>query len=465
MRYLRALLTPGPNLDFPDVVLNPPGEGELNSEARALPTSIILTGYIDTRRAFEQEARPLDASVLCGPHGPEGALRWQWNFANAEDRGLALRVTLKRSIAEQLTHLTAIGVGAAGPQDGAGELGALVARWSRGEGAALVGAGTPTNNTALARVTRPAGAPEAAPTAGTDGFRLATAIGVDPLSFAQVSQSDRKADLDVGTLHQAVWPATLRYFLKEVMAPVFKEAGVARANTLFVRHVRARGPYPSLLLGSQPFGVLPISASALWAAEGGGADGLMQGLVGLKATWLEAARQVPVLNFADPVGSLNAVLSAQPFSNRLLARTVESRDVASRFFAESLGARFTAAADGVQSAVAKAELVPVGIADHPLALDQVLADEPYHLRMPLVAAVGAPRDQPLANNFISAMIRPNLDELRQSSITGASPRSVLYYLLRASTLQVAAAVAGGFHGVLTDRSFVTTGTTTVVFRS
>lgn len=461
MRYLRALLTPSPTMDFPDVPLNEPDTGALNSEAQALPSSIVLSGYIGTERAFAQEGLPIAGAVLCGPHGEDDALRWQWNFADAEARGLALRVALKREIAERLTHLTAIGVRTAGPQEGANQVRALVERWSRGDGAALLEAGTPTNNTEDERVTRPVGAPEAAPAAGTDGIRLATALGIDPLSFAQVSHSDRRADQQVAALHQAVWPATLRYFLREVMAPVFNDAGVERAHDLFVHHVRARGPYPSLLLGAQPFGILPISASARWKADGGGSDRLVQGLTGLKARWLEAARQVPLLNFTDPVASLNAVLSAQPFSTRVLARTVESRDIASRFFADRLGVRFTAAADGLRDAVAKAELEPVGIAEHPLALDQVLADQPYNLRMPLVAPASEPTDQPLGHNYISAMIRPNLDDLRNHAIPGATRRSALYYLLRASTLQVAGGIAGSFHGRLEDRAFVSTGSTTV----
>ncbi len=464
MRYLRQLLTPDTGMVFPDVAINQVGEGELNSEAQAMPAAFIVTGYIGTQRVFEQAGNSLQGSVLCGPHGADEALRWQWDFADAEAKGLAVRLTLQRSLAGQLTHIMAIGVTPPDPQRAAAELATLVERWSRAEGAALLEVGTPTNNTGTARVTRPQGAPEAAPGSGTDGFRLAGALGIDPVAFAQVTDSDRRGDANVAVCHQAVWPATLHYFLKDVMSPLFGDAGIARAKDLFVRHVRARGPHPTLLMGTQPFGILPISASARWLGPQGAADPLVRGLAGLMPKWLEAAKKVPTLDPGDAVGSLNRVLAAQPFSTRWLARSVETRDVASRLFVGTLGAHFSAAAEAVQNSATVNELAPAGLTGRPRALDHIFANEPYHLRMPRAAPPGQPADKPLANDYISAMIRPDLDALRQNSVTGASPRSLLYYLLRAATLQVAADAAEGFHGTLTDRVFIGPQSATVFAR-
>ena len=108
----------------------------------------------------------------------------------------------------------------------------------------MLAAGTPTNHTPGARVEPPPPATGEAPAAGTDGARLASALGMDVSSFAPVSGTAATTEPAVEAMHTALWPATFGYFLDEVMDPLVSDAAIAPRQDA-VREVRPRRAAPS----------------------------------------------------------------------------------------------------------------------------------------------------------------------------------------------------------------------------
>ena len=73
-------------------------------------------------------------------------------------------------------------------------------------------------------------------------------------------------------MNTLLWRATWGYFLKHMMAAVDSHAPLLNADTIawirahFINHVRADGPLPTVRVGRQPHGVLPVTSLAAWPA-------------------------------------------------------------------------------------------------------------------------------------------------------------------------------------------------------
>ena len=92
-------------------------------------------------------------------------------------------------------------------------------------------------------------------------------LGLDPKvlrnspGYYGTDQSEARA------MNLALWPATLGYYMEQMMEPVFSEETVRRTRDFFCRHVIGRGTTPLARIGRQPYGVLPAtvwSRQAFW---------------------------------------------------------------------------------------------------------------------------------------------------------------------------------------------------------
>ena len=463
-QWLRRRFTPAsaPAPDgsavFPDVPLNDPSATALLvSEATALPTRFVVSGLEGAAMSFRVTGAVVRAAVVVGPHGAPDAIRWQTDFAAAEAIGLAVRVPLGNAAAAALTQLLVFGLregadAASSPQ----ALAALLDRHAGDDGAALVTAGTPTNHTPAMRVAPLSPASGETPAPGSDGARLADALGIAPAAFGAVGGSTTAAGAAgialapdgtgaaqtadaAAALHTALWPATLGYFLEVVMAPLLDDTARERGRALFCDFVRPRGPFAALALGTHPYGVLPVSSIALWRAADGAADPFAGVLGALRSTWRTAAARVPRLGAsADPGDDLVALLASSPVSTRWLARPLESTLTAQREFADADPARLAHVVDLARAERVAAELTPVGLAGTPHALDFLFHADAFGVHAPLVAPAGAPKDAPLPANYIAAMATAGVDALKNDGVVGAAPRTLLYLLLRHATLLVMA---------------------------
>lgn len=441
-QWLRRTLTPTKNADgsltFPNLTVTPATtDGSfLESTASALPTRFIVSGFAGASRVFVQAGQPIPDSIAVGPHSDPTAAAWQTDFKAAETIGLGVRIPITRTVAAKLTRIYVYGV-----REGASAsasptaLADLLQRHVRGDGASLMKAGTPTNNTTDDPAPTPPPAPDQTPVAGTDGFRVAQALGVDPSLFSGIGGSDAVTDLLATAMHVALWPASVEYFLKQVMAPVADPTTIARLQGQFQSHLRPHGPFPSLRLGSQPYGLLPVTSSANWMTAANTADPVMKGLHTLAATWLAAAGNAPRVGATGDAGSdVISVLSQSPVSRRWTGRITESHLISGRDFVGADATKYTDTVAKLQQQKRDSELTPLGITGTPLALDFIFHASTFDINAPLVAPDGADPTAPLASNYISAIATATSDALNNETITGASPRTLLYMFLRHSTL-------------------------------
>lgn len=170
-------------------------------------------------------------------------------------------------------------------------------------GVELLDSGTPTNNAdePSGQTGRPdpaetveieAGPPLVEP--GSDGERLADALGVRREAFNHVGGAGDTLDADAQAVNTVLWPATLGYFAANLWVDddspvrldngppgsggilsvassgweVAEEADIEYRSALrwiesyrrhFAEYVRGDGPFPSLRVGEQPYGLLPAT--------------------------------------------------------------------------------------------------------------------------------------------------------------------------------------------------------------
>ncbi len=131
----------------------------------------------------------------------------------------------------------------------------------------------------------------------------------------------------------ATWSATLGYFAGELLQPLVSDDLLDATREHAIRYLQALGPLPTLRVGRQPLGVLPVVAQVssftasrptdLFAAQLGGLLGR------LAPMWSAAAGRVPTIRSVDgsPTttsvdAALLSVLQRAPWTMRLRFRRV-----------------------------------------------------------------------------------------------------------------------------------------------
>ena len=150
------------------------------------------------------------------------------------------------------------------PADGAAELGALLAAHRFTWGSAFVPLGIPTNNTerADAGFSREDAGFErsftlereeqvASLNPNADGALAAQALGLPLDDVARLRHAGGRNQRDASYINRALWPVTFGYFLGQVLNDVVPGVDPLAWREYFARHVRARGPLPSLRIGRQ----------------------------------------------------------------------------------------------------------------------------------------------------------------------------------------------------------------------
>jgi len=93
----------------------------------------------------------------------------------------------------------------------------------------------------------------------SDGQKLAEYLGIDPAALKNIPNANGKDQLSANAMNAALFPATLGYFMDEMMDPLFSERDIDETKTFFSKFVSGRGPVPAIRIGRQPYGILPIS--------------------------------------------------------------------------------------------------------------------------------------------------------------------------------------------------------------
>ena len=282
------------------------------------------------------------SGTLFPPDSPvDAGMQWMVDFAKAVDAGMALALPLT---AEQrragFDRIFVYGLRAA-DQDPSATLRALLDAHHYTDGLAILAQGAPTNNTpdgpAAYRSAPDTGDASFAVewrrtpplAAGSDGALLAAALSYAPgaTPFDRVEGADRSGVRAGRDMLTALWPATLGYFLRQMMAPVFTDGQVAEARAFVLDTVVPRGPLPAFRVGRTPYGVLPTTALELYRREDREGTTVEAALAGLCRKLLPAFAasivQAPHVNAtADPDADLVHVLGMDASSMTFHGRTI-----------------------------------------------------------------------------------------------------------------------------------------------
>jgi hypothetical protein len=348
---------------------------------RALPDCFVVLGYQGGNIVFAERGRAIPSPLVAGPDpstatgdqfrfDAQGELivpddmRWLVEFDRAVAVGMGIRVPLdptRVDLAAPIERIVALGLRLVDDADGGrATLEELLKNHRYGRaGCALLPQGTPTNNTDSA----PSGyrrgedadsaydalfMESAKLTPGRpwqlrqDGEWLADALGIDVAVFDGIPNANGQDFAEARALNRALWPATFGYTLETMMYPLFSREQVDATRWFYSHFVTGRGFLPSIRIGDQPYGVLPVSAlsSRTWSGEGdvltvGGIDappeldGFIRGLAGLltamRADWNQFAAAVSfVEKGGDAHQLLLNILGLHPASVEFHQRYAES---------------------------------------------------------------------------------------------------------------------------------------------
>ncbi len=443
-----------------------------------LPDRWMFVGYRGGAEVLRAAGGPIREPLALGfdPHAAEEAavdlsdglalddeLMWAVDFGRALEAGMALRIPLTADDRRLgFDRALVIGVKASlAPDEGTVALERLVVGHHHTGGIELCAQGTATNNTETGRTGYPPSDPDGQASfriergepldrSGGDGARLAAALGVRSAVLAHVAGADRAEQDRAEAMNRALFPVTLGYFLRQLMAPHVDEEAIGETLAHFVGYVRGRGPLPALRVRRQPYGVLPVSSLARWQ-PGAGATGLdreLPALLGrLGGIWMRAAEQAPHVGRSDDADAdLIDILALHPSSREVRVRTAQG-PAWQRNLLAFVGLDHAAwRAERVR--LASPAMLAIGRPDwDPRLLHLTFADTVGRYKYPLVAAPPLSETGGLDPDYVRWVREASLDELRDEIWPdgAAPPRTLLYQMLRHARLEEIARVAVDLH--------------------
>ena len=411
--------------------------------ARLMPQRWIAIATARGALAGHAFGVPIERDPAVGPDprdAAEGAsdtpaldagMQWMVDFDAAERLGMGLRMQLPDAVAQAgLDALIVFGVGSLDATAASAAVISLLDAHHYTVGLGFLAAGTPTNNSAeltsgwssqdplqarsfeLER--RPA---VLAP--GSNGDALARAFGVDhetaAPTFGSLCDTALREQLDAKAMATALWPATWGYFLDNLIGQEgtgLTTDAIAWARAHCVAYVRASGALPTLRVGRQPYGVLPVTRLDDWSPATGdaAADARERWLAGTlrqlrDQLWRPRLADVPrVGRSSDPAQDLSEVLRGTGTSVRYRLRHLLGarylRELR-RFLGDDLaGSGWLAAQDELAGAVLRA----LGFAWRPRLTGTAYAEAETPVTAPLVQAGEISGSSTLEPNYIAALL-------------------------------------------------------------
>ena len=394
-------------------------------------------------------------------------MRWMVDFDQAAKQGMGLRMTLPAAVTQQgIDALLVFGVSALAPDAAAQALVSLLDAQHYTGGLGFLRLGTPTNNSGEAAsgwssqdplhgrsFSSECRAPALA--ADSNAALLGRAFGFDDAtthaSLRTLWDAPLREQADARQMATALWPATWGYHLMNMVG--LEGTGLTLehldwARRHFIDQVRPFGPLPTLRVGRQPYGVLPVTP--LGGDPAAITDPRERWLASTLKTlldrlWYPRTPDVPrVGRSSDPAQDLAAVLGsdavAASYRLRFLLgpRYIEHLR---RFMGEDLaGSGWLAAQDQVSRAVLNA----LGFAWHPRLEDAAYAESVMAVSAPLVQAGPLDEATTLAPNYIAALLADPPLPATETALPPplSAPASLLHLLLRhALQLEYVAAAA------------------------
>jgi hypothetical protein len=442
--------------------------------ASLLPDRWIALGYNPDVRVFTALGSQIPEQLAVGPEPDlngtppatpptdaiqaiDAGMRWLVDFEAAVQVGMGIRVRLPASVATTgLARLVVVGVkGSIDPQLATQRVAAWVDTHHYTRGIEFAPPGTPTNQTADAprngaldqnygrsrRVER--GPALFAPGSQANGDVAARALGVDPGAFTHVAHAEDDDQPAQRQMQTALWPATLGYFLDQRLFGLLGFDDLSRVRRHFVEFVRATGPLPTLRIGRQPYGLLPVTALNRWQPMepddvGGRATTALRGL---REAFRRSTGEVPrVRESNDPVQvdhDLMAVLRMLPASNSFGLRHAFGPHFVDNFWSFLMIDLDTNWWNQQQQSTRPSISIP-GLPTMTPQSTSVFASWLDGFNRPLVQPGSGTNLDP---NYITAIASAGLNALQAGMFPDAA-KPLLYSLLRHALLQAYAFAAG-----------------------
>ncbi len=452
-----------------------------NQPARAtlLPDAWTVVLESGTTRTVQRgSAIAGDLNVMLDPSGaaafPAGStvdagMQWMVDFDSAVAAGMALRIPLDRATrAAGFDRIIVYGV-RSDAGDASAELAALIDAHHFTDGASFVPQGMPTNNTAdidpVYKNVDPSVATYdaefgtlGAPDPLADGERMRAALGAGTATFERIVGAGGYGARNGTDMLTALWPATLGYFLEQMMATTFSDAQIDTGRTWALAHAVPRNPLAAVRTGNAPYGILPATALQFYARQPNRAfanlePALVALLKRLTGAWVNGIPGAPHVGAGDPDQDLLHVLGMDASS-----MTYDARDVLGEFFLTNWQV-FDGMPDAVRfawwqlhTALARIAIDTYGSAAwNPFVATASFDPAQFTIRYPTVCNQPLSETQTLIADADAGSTKMNyIDWIRTASAgdlqnerypTGTAPTSLLYKLLRQSVLSEYAALA------------------------
>ncbi|HKS10898.1 MAG TPA: hypothetical protein VJS13_15215 [Pyrinomonadaceae bacterium] len=331
--------------------------------ARVLPNFWVLLGYKNGQLVVNVKGRAIRESLAAGPDpspsavvdqfGIDAGMKWMVDFQAAEEAGMGIRAKLtKDAAAAGLDFVLVMGV--KDTKGAATELTQIFNAHHYTEGTSFVPPGTPSNNTAGApsgfssedpgheasyRAERIDSTVRAGDRSNADV--LTTALGLTPDIFASLSHAAETDQPNAQSMNIALWQATWGYFLLQMLGvgqpgeSPLTDDDIAWARNHFIQYVRATGPLPSIRVGKQPYGFLPVTSLDAWKPPTGQDSrdsALRDFLIRLRQIWRGNFPETPRLGRSDDTPQqsgidqdLKEVLSMDALSSHYSMRNLLGR--------------------------------------------------------------------------------------------------------------------------------------------
>ncbi len=359
-------------------------------EGKKIPRSPALgpAPAADGSTPADPESLAAVAHALAGVTGArqDDELAWLTDYDAAVEAGMAVTVDLQADT-RQVPPVWVVGVNRLRPEAATAEFCRLLHKHAHSDGFEFVATGTITNNTEQARSAWsrapgfpdephfrpvPPSPPPPPPAAGPGGVgilggqeeegsfgvgvaepqppveappppppmtpatALAHAIGAPPASLATLDEPDRPEQDWAQAFNAALWPVTWAPLLDRIMKPTLQGSAMpvwAREamKEHAIRHVRGRGPLPTIRIAKQPYGILPVSNFATglnishkWEPDPKDPEDVQLSKIvpGVRALWATQSNFVPNVMAGQLERDLPRILAMLPTSRALRIRQV-----------------------------------------------------------------------------------------------------------------------------------------------